>query len=97
METSHQNNIGTRNDYIYKKDAQGQYSKAHGHYCKAFGRPPDAWHARHRPTGRFVDSGGRVQRAKKEGEDECSALNKTQPITVPCHNTYSDFRYRYEK
>ena len=51
-------------------------------YSKALGRPPGAWHARHRPTGRFVDSGGRVQRAKKGGENKCfSALNKINATT----------------
>ena len=67
-ETEHQSISDTKYDDIYnKEDAQGQYSKAYGHYSKALGRPPDAWHACHRPTGRFVDSGGRVQRATKRG------------------------------
>ena len=82
METSHRNSTDTTNDDIYKKDAQGQYSKACGRYSKAVGRPPDAWHARYPPTGRFVDSGGRAQCAKKEGEKECFCFQYVKAITV---------------
>ena len=99
LEIKHQSTIGTKYDDLNTKgDAQGQYSKAYGEYSKALGRPPDAWHARHWPTGRFVDSGGRVQRAKKKWGNKCFCFKQNDyNNSIPYHNTYPDPLYRSEQ